>query len=83
MAKTSKSTFDREMENEDFRKAFERSELQDKVTGLTVEEAGKHWDDIRVAFIDGKPCVHTRDYVPGRMNVVVKNNLIVGIYSFG
>lgn len=57
--------------------------VDEKVIGLTMDEAKKLWDDIRAIEIDGIPTVTTREYVLMRMNVKVRDGKIVKFVNFG
>lgn len=57
--------------------------VDEKIIGLTIDEAKKLWDDIRVIEIDGNQTVITRNYVLMRMNVKVRDGKIVEFVNFG
>jgi hypothetical protein len=60
-----------------------KKSVDEKVIGLTLDEAKKIWDDIRVVEVDGHKKIVTRDYVLMRMNVGIRNGKIVKFFNFG
>lgn len=53
------------------------------IIGLSVEQAKKKHNWIRVVEEDGECFMYTMDYHPQRINVVVENGVIAKIVNFG
>jgi hypothetical protein len=65
------------------KKKINQDTIDQKVVGLTLEEAKKLWDDIRVIEEDETRYFGTTNFRPMRMNVIIKNGKITSVFNFG
>jgi nucleoside-triphosphatase THEP1 len=67
---------------EEHLEAIKKSAIGNTVEEVSEEAKRTGWS-IRVMKQDGKDCVGTCDYNPGRLNVAVDNGKITEILGFG
>lgn len=86
-----KKRIKKEEDENELKKVYERKlkRFEKLIKGLTLEEAYDIFNDlgitntIRAVEKDGEPLIITADFKVDRVNVIVKDNKIVGIKNFG